>query len=193
MKKFPDKFIPDKDNELLFNTIMLFLLIIIPVIGALYLEKKVSPLKENPLINLTVQLNEDYLEEIYQKINNLSIGNKVEINKEIYLVKDIQSIENLKHITFENKNETIILTMDNKNIKPYEKTITIKNINLKCGYIIDWKNRQYKNIKLKNPNSDNNWEESNWIKSDIYNLNKIFLDILYNDKFKKCDENIIKL
>lgn len=190
MKKFPYNYIPDKDNELLFNTIMLFLLIIIPVIAGLYLEKK-SPL--SPLMNLTVQLNEDYLEEIYQKINNLSIDNKVEINKEIYLVKDIQSIENLKHITFENKNETIILTMDNKNIKPYEKIITIKNVNLKCGYIIDWKNRQYKNIKLKNPNSDNNWEESNWIKSDIYNLNKIFLDILYNDKFKDCDENIIKL
>lgn len=193
MKKFQYKYIPDipdKDNELLFNTVMLFLLIIIPVIGGLYLEKK-SPL--SPLMNLTVQLNEDYLEEIYQKINNLSIGNKVEINKNIYLVKDIKSIENLKHITFENKNETIILTMDNKNIKPYEKIITIKNVNLKCGYIIDWKNRQYKNIKLKNSNSDNNWEESNWIKSDIYNLNKIFLDILYNDKFKDCDENIIKL
>lgn len=190
MKKFPDKYIPDKDNELLFNTIMLFLLIIIPVIAGLYLEKK-SPL--SPLMNLTVQLNEDYLEEIYQKINNLSINNKVEINKEIYLVKDIQSIENLKYITFENKNETIILTMDNKNIKPYEKIITIKNVNLNCGYIIDWKNRQYKNIKLKNPNSDNNWEESNWIKSDIYKLNEIFLDILYNDTFKDCDENIIKL
>ena len=101
MKKFPYNYIPDKDNELLFNTIMLFLLIIIPVIAGLYLEKK-SPLSPlSPLMNLTVQLNEDYLEEIYQKINNLSIDNKVEINKEIYLVKDIQSIENLKYITFE--------------------------------------------------------------------------------------------
>lgn len=132
MKKFPDKYIPNIYLKELFNYIILFLLIIIPVIGGLYLEKK-----ESPLINLTVQLNEDYLEEIYQKINNLSIDNKVEINKEIYSVKDIQSIENLKHITFENKNETIILTMDNKNIKPYEKIITIKNVNLKCGYIID--------------------------------------------------------
>lgn len=187
MKKFPYKYIPDKDNEVLFNTIILFLLIIIPVIAGLYLEKK-SPL--SPLMNLTVQLNEDYLEEIYQKINNLSIDNKVEINKEIYLVKDIQSIENLKYITFENKNETIILTMDNENIKPYEKIITIKNMNLKCGYIIDWKNKQYKNITTKN---DNKWEESNWMKSDIYKLNKIFLDILHNDKFKEYDENIIKL
>lgn len=81
MKKFPYKYIPDKDRELLFNTIILFLLIIIPVIAGLYLEKK-SPL--SPLMNLTVQLNEDYLEEIYQKINNLSIDNKVEINKYIY-------------------------------------------------------------------------------------------------------------
>lgn len=189
MKKFPYKYIPDKERELLFNTIILFLLIIIPVIAGLYLEKKSSL---SPLMNLTVQLNEDYLEEIYQKINNLSIDNKVEINKNIYLVKDIKSIENLKHITFENENETIILTMDNKNIKPYEKIITIKNVNLKCGYILDWKNKQYKNIQVKNSNS-NNWEESNWIKSNIYKLNKIFLDILYDDKLKKCDENIIKL
>lgn len=81
MKKFPYKYIPDKDRELLFNTIILFLLIIIPVIAGLYLEKKSSL---SPLMNLTVQLNEDYLEEIYQKINNLSINNKVEINKYIY-------------------------------------------------------------------------------------------------------------
>ena len=81
MKKFPDKYIPNIYLKELFNYIILFLLIIIPVIGGLYLEKK-SPL--SPLMNLTVQLNEDYLEEIYQKINNLSIDNKVEINKYIY-------------------------------------------------------------------------------------------------------------